>query len=626
MKIIKFRITNYKSILDSGYCFPTQGVTLLAGKNEAGKSSILEALACFNQESTIPESAIPLTKTKSKPKIEIWAELSDEDKSAIHEKLGSSHSDDPNLKEILKQIDQIHAEKSFPNELSVSGRFKELLDVRLQKKLSEIFRDFSIELTNRIPEDAHFSKALSNLLGILTKSGDSVKDRFASVQSAIDKAQSTITPETALTLKQTVSLYASLAETTHSEELTLASNLKKAIQDQIPKFVLFSSFEDVFPNEISFELLDSNPWIQDLRSISDLDISLIRGSNSAGKKQHKHKLNLQINENFKQYWSQDFSNLSIDWDDGTLNFWIEEDGIFYPPALRSQGRRWHLAFYVKVSARISSSGKSVLLIDEPGLYLHAIAQRDILKHLEDSSKTSQILVSTHSPYLIEPNKLERVRLVLKSDSRGTQIENKLHASSDAETLTPILTAIGLELNQGIANVALQSNVIVEGPSDYFYLTALSEILNSSDINFVSGGGAGNMTKVGTILQGWGTKVLYLFDNDKAFQNAKSNIRREWITISKDWLVSLDLTGSIEDIFEKDDFAQIIGVASGAITESNSSYMKANKLDKVLPAKLYLDSVRSGTHKGISEATREKAVRLLNDLRLKFDNYYTVKAE
>jgi len=34
---------------------------------------------------------------------------------------------------------------------------------------------------------------------------------------------------------------------------------------------------------------------------------------------------------------------------------------------------------------------------------------------------------------------------------GTKIENKIHALADKETLTPILTAIGLELNSDIAS-------------------------------------------------------------------------------------------------------------------------------------------------------------------------------
>ncbi len=46
MRLKKFRITNFRSIVDTGWCpFSPDGVTVLVGQNESGKSSILEALA-----------------------------------------------------------------------------------------------------------------------------------------------------------------------------------------------------------------------------------------------------------------------------------------------------------------------------------------------------------------------------------------------------------------------------------------------------------------------------------------------------------------------------------------------------------------------------------------------------
>lgn len=258
------------------------------------------------------------------------------------------------------------------------------------------------------------------------------------------------------------------------------------------------------------------------------------------------------------------------------------------------------------------------MIDEPGLYLHAIAQRDILKHLEEASKKAQIVLSTHSPYLIEANKLDRIRLIQKTSKTGTTVENKIHASADIETLTPILTAIGLEINQGIASSEKSNNVIVEGPSDYFYLTGLAGLLDIKNINFISGGGAGNMPKIGTILQGWGCKTLYLYDNDKAFQAAKVNISRDWICLSKDWLMSLNIDGSIEDLFTREEFAHICNLEIAQIGDKNSVHMKKNGLDKVLPAKKFLEQIRTGNQFNLSENTRSKARDLLDTLKAKFD--------
>jgi predicted ATP-dependent endonuclease of OLD family len=70
MKIEKIRIKNYKSIIDSKDCYLTETITILAGKNESGKSSILEALEDFDSEKEIREDAISIL-TEEKPEIAI---------------------------------------------------------------------------------------------------------------------------------------------------------------------------------------------------------------------------------------------------------------------------------------------------------------------------------------------------------------------------------------------------------------------------------------------------------------------------------------------------------------------------------------------------------------------------
>ena len=78
--------------------------------------------------------------------------------------------------------------------------------------------------------------------------------------------------------------------------------------------------------------------------------------------------------------------------------------------------------------------------------------------------------------MIDSQRLDRVRLILKDDKQGTQINNKIHARADKETLTPILTAIGLGLNSGIMNFEKNNNVVVEGMSDVYYLNAFQKNL------------------------------------------------------------------------------------------------------------------------------------------------------
>lgn len=619
MKLLKFRIRDYKSIVDSHDCYPAERVTIFAGKNEAGKSSLLEALEDFNLETQIRDRAIPIGKPDAKPSIEVVFQI---DKGEAAEIIGKTVTDpevadaiakalvDKNLLTVNKVypatyevsspvFDSIPPTKPLNWEVLATGLFTAISSLQVANAARHLeLPPFRLESFDPIEAQATL---------------DQYKARVSESTETLSESDKSLLGEKIAQLEQSLNLHA-------TQQADTPKRLKDAFLKKCPNFVLFSSFDDVFPNEIPLSELASNKWIKDLESMSDINASIINGANRNAKKEHKHQLNLQLNEDFRQFWTQDLSKLSLDWDSDRLEFWIEENNKFYPPELRSQGRRWHLAFYIRVSARARGDVPNIILIDEPGLYLHATAQRDILKHLEDASRSRQILISTHSPYLIEPDKLERIRLVQKTDERGTYVENKVHAVSDKETLTPILTAIGLELNQGIVGADKQDNVIVEGPSDYFYLTAFRELFDDFNGNFVSGGSSGNMPKIGTILQGWGCRVIYLYDSDKAFEDAKNSIKKDWVTISKDWLTSLNVDGAIEDVFSREEFAQVIGVKPGEIPGKNSEYIKGNRRDKVLPARIFLENVRSKQGIVLSEQTQATVKSLLQKLKKKFDEY------
>lgn len=619
MKLIKFRVKNYKSIIDSGDCYPANGVTILAGKNEAGKSSLLEALEDFNNGTQIRSSAIPIETPDLKPKIEVEFQVGKDEATQIIEKSDLNIEIKNSLLEVLKTENILYLEKNYPDYYTAS--FSPLLENTLdepnnwQKLLTDVISAITILHMNEPTTKAKLPQIIIRPLdGMKAKSA--IEDYLKSIESKLIPLTESERTEIE---KKFHELSASIDDNEKLKKITLSQVIGQCLS-AIPNFVLFSSFDDVFPSQIPFTELSTNKWINDLTRMSNLSIETIIGNNSNAKKRHKHQLNVQINNDFRQFWTQDLSELSVDWDNEHLEFWIEEKGNFYPPEIRSQGRKWHLAFYVRVSARAREDVQNIILIDEPGLYLHATAQRDILKHLEDASHKSQIFISTHSPYLIEPEKLDRLRLVQKHETRGTYVENKIHAVADKETLTPILTAIGLELNQGIVGGDKVDNVVVEGPSDYFYLTAFSEFFNEFNGKFVSGGSSGNMPKIGTILQGWGCRVIFLYDNDKAFKDAQNSIKKDWLTINKELLTPLNIDGAIEDIFTKEEFAEILGIHPETIAEKNSNYMKATRRDKVLPSRIYLQKVRARQAPNLSEETTARIKKLLAHLTDKFQAY------
>jgi len=616
MIIKKFRVKNYKSIVDSGDCYLEDNLTIFAGKNECGKTSLLEALESFNVEDTINETAKPLSNGELIPEIIVTF-------TAFAEEINEYFEDYGIEKRVVDSVD-IEITKKFPWKYSVLEKTNVLMELG-----SSNYSDDVDELQSNIKRNYDSIVNIHNRY--LSQNGHSIfKIDFSSL----------------ITFKTNLENYTHNFKTTYISQVldttlrskmlvllnSIDTDLIKLINNDrdnwhglfnlIPNFILFRSFEDNIPNTVSFKELRENQFIKDLEEISDLDINLILSKDNRKNQKHKEILNLNFNTEYAQYWSQDNTTLKIEWDSDTLYLWIIEEDEWFEPTQRSKGKQWHISFYTRISARASEEKVNIILIDEPGMFLHASAQNDIYNRLLANSEDAQIVFTTHSPYLINSKELHRVRLVLKHDTKkGTEVLNKVHAKADKETLTPIITAIGVELNQGIQNIQQVNNVVVEGPADVFYLNAISNILEINDYNFIFGGGAGNIGSIGTILNGWGCNVVYLFDNDQGKLDGEKKLKKTWL-VKKELILSIsNSAGAIEDLFEKDDFINIIlNNPETSFEESNSLFLKKLAIDKVLLAKQFLCLTEKEKKNILSKKTIENFTSLFNQIKIAFKEF------
>ena len=642
MKVKKFRIKNYKSIVDSGDCYLTDTITILAGKNESGKTAILEALEDFNVGANINRDARPVQSSKGKPEISMTFIIEEGIVKDIFKRV--------KVPESLKVTGDVEFEivKKFPNKYSIgeSTLGSDIFDTpevknpqtALKKEWGLIKHFISVANLSDLPgmelPDVDFSDFNLTMKQLLKLREAIESDDFKTRQIpsrirrtfltglVIDDVTMIYLVERGLAtngfpsddlVKDNMDALVFLLQVltnveTEMEYLNdLSSSNQKFISDfleytkkYIPNFSMIRSSGDIFPNKIAYIELENNQWIDNLSVKYGLDVSKILSRENRTKRKHKKDVSDKLSEGYGSSWSQDSSTVSVDWDSDGLSFWVEENGESYEPSLRSSGRQWHLAFHTRVSARSKFEGKvpNVILIDEPGIFLHATAQRDILKTMEVAAETVQVVFSTHSPYLLEADKLNRVRLVSKDEKDGTKVCNKVHIRADKETLTPIMTAIGSELSAGIAGFGKENNVVVEGASDVYYFNAFKKLLGKEEINFIFGGGSGNMPNIGAILRGWGARVIYLCDNDDGGKNGAKKLKGSWFVEDKDILYVLESKGSVEDIFSRDDFVKVVLKDEEGVkySGSNSKYVKDSELDKVLIAKQFLENCEDGLPK------------------------------
>jgi predicted ATP-dependent endonuclease of OLD family len=170
---------------------------------------------------------------------------------------------------------------------------------------------------------------------------------------------------------------------------------------------------------------------------------------------------------------------------------------------RSTGLQWFLSFYLVFLVESTETHKdAILLLDEAGLSLHAIAQQDLSKFFESLSLTNQIIYTTHSPFLVDSDHLDRVKAVYVDAQGATKVSADLRASernpAQSQSIYPVHAALGLS----VSTILLQGcqSIIVEGTSDQFYLSAIKNYLISKgsitpkrELLFVPAGGVKGIT-------------------------------------------------------------------------------------------------------------------------------------
>ncbi len=526
MKLIKFRIQYYKSIKDSGWCWLASDVTTIAGKNESGKSAILEALKYFDFNSEpIPDSAKPLDGGGD-PKIELCFQVSDSILGSIAEEANITIFAD-----ILENLSKnnFFITKFSDGEYELNEETKQLVKQAIEGTKLEDNEDEDVDLD----EEDHTDKFLYMFVRYL------------------------------------------------------------------PKFIFFSDFEDILPFELPLSQAKDNRSVQDFAKVSGLDLDKVINSNDS--QQRRNILSAHsasISGDFKDHWEQDELDLVAEPDGANLRFGVKESGssLLFKPEQRSQGFQWFLSFYLRLNAE-QGQGRNVILIDEPGLYLHAKAQEDVLKVFENISEKSQVIISTHSPYLIDTHRLDRVRLISKDDQTGTRIENKIHKGAEAETLNPIITKIGLDLSSGFSIVG-KKNVLLEGISDYYFLQALRKSTNTNEVNFIPCVGASRISQLVSLLIGWDLGFWAVLDNDSQGNKTAKELREKLlIEDNRIIFISEENNYSTEDLFTQDDFNNFVLKDEESKNEDsktlNSKFLKNQQLDKVLLAKKFFETMNGG---------------------------------
>jgi predicted ATP-dependent endonuclease of OLD family len=326
-----------------------------------------------------------------------------------------------------------------------------------------------------------------------------------------------------------------------------------------------------------------------------------------------------------------------------LDIRVKNKGISLPLKNRSKGFNWFFSFLVWFK-RIQEDENSnyILLLDEPGLNLHASAQTDLLRFIEDLSDDYQIIYSTHSPFMIASDSLNRVRTVLETD-KGSVISDSIQ-EKDPDTLFPLQASLGYDIAQNL--FVSKKNLLVEGVSDLIILTSISGILESvnrehlrDDITIVPTGGLEKVATFISLLRGSKLEIACLLDS---YTDAKGKAKMDKMIAEKiihknkirffDEFLEDFTKADLEDLFVKDDYLKLFNSAFNELTNIKESDLNVNIKQIITQINKHIEKdrfnhyrpanelVKLGVNEGfLSSKTLDNFERVFQEVNILFEN-------
>lgn len=552
MKLKTAHIQNYRSIRDTGVFDVESAKTILVGPNEAGKTAVLQALQQINP----PKGVKPLDALRDYPR----AKYNDITTSKVDPKkvpvatvtFTLDENDIDELPESMKDITGYSCTRYIANNLThflIGG--PSLPTVGSIRK-DAVRLAAHVDGRTQVPDGAPPSSVQTDRLNALLKDWRDEHNLSGKLSLELKQWVQNLIPQ------------ADDSEDARIDRLTAALSIAPdrdaalaTLHQRIPVFVLFSNYFRVRPlihlghlaDRLESKILDDEQYDYGNKCLLQLLGFTARDLSNLGKApepptsqpaalqtyrdqldKRKYQLNaasVQLTNEIRSVWKPsstrpEADRLRLDVDGQYLKVVVEDElGVEIELDQRSEGFQWLVSFFVVFFAEAADKHQNaILLLDEPGMSLHALKQREFRETITKLAAKNQTVYTTHSPFLVGPDELDYVRVVELNDRTvGTKVHTTI-TSSDPAALLPLQEALGYDLAQSL--FAQQRNLVLEGLTDEWYLQGVAALLAeggqaklNEKIALVTADSAGKVVYFATILHAHNLKVAALLDSDNA---------------------------------------------------------------------------------------------------------------
>ncbi|HKU32441.1 MAG TPA: AAA family ATPase [Candidatus Nitrosotalea sp.] len=585
MRLRKFRVKAYRCIHDSGE-IKVGDLAAFVGRNESGKTTILEALTLLNKDQKVSELDLCDEMTeelKSEIKlVEGEFELNDNETGLIREKF-------PNLQDIRKV--KIYRTNKNPRvqydfgEIKISGEASKRLNSweNFVERLQEFINSMPNEI--RIRVDAKF----------LQSPPPRTRDVFMNTMAEFNNNIYLLASEEPRIISDWKKIYEDLEYIFDNMLIgtTERSALENFIEDKLhPRFVYFSDYKKILGNIDLEEFLrekkgirpkgleyieefDKAETVMNLFYLAELDAEKLEDAQNSPSKLIKllHTASRKLSDRLNPAWKGDPIHVELRWNPGNILSVVisdvHKDGTVTNTGLlnrRAEGFKWTFSFIVNFAAETQKAElkETILLLDEPARNLHPAQQRGISDLLKGLAGSNQVLYSTHSPFMIfdyTPGNL----LVVELDKRK-HLSHIYYDYWNAEdqTLIPIVYGLSRGLVESIVDRQIGFNsrpvIIVETMSDCMYLNAFDKFLKDPNLsmnplNVVPAYNKNSVMSLAIFYRNHGYDTFVLLDNTE--ESVQISAQLESNQFKKVQMIFFELGGQtkqfLEDLIIDDDY-------------------------------------------------------------------------
>lgn len=660
MELKSFRVRNFRSINDSGEVEVSR-ITALLGRNESGKSNVLRALHSLNPA----DGFKALSPIKDFPRHRKLAECSDST-PVVDSNWQLTAFEQKQIAEIwpaAQGVSEVTVGRSYGTKRYVGidvpeGTF-DLAAIKADaRKIDAAVKAKASKLTD--DAKAKLERASDAFVAAIGVGANAAKWATAATPALAALRQALAAADTELTDAQDQKVIAleDLAEAIPGNEEAHARACEWVI-GRLPKFMFLEDYPEIkgqqditqflqrksagtpSPADVNFEKLCKVAGL-----IPEQLQTLLQKNDQETRGQLANRAGSVVTTAIRKRWKDRELKVRFNLDGQHFETLISDPNNTYDVEVnldeRSRGFQWFFAFYI-VFAADTEDGEAegaILLLDEPGLYLHARSQGDLLRHLEDDF-ANQIVFTTHSPFMVPTHQLDWVRTVNIAEEAGTTVSND--PTGDARTLFPLQAALGYDLAQSL--FVGPNNLVVEGVTDFWVLSAVSTRLSEQGkvglderLTVTPAGGAQKVHYMVALLTSEQLKVLVLFDDEKDAKATRDDlvkgklIRSDSVVFVSEAFETAPAEADIEDLLDPAVYEKLVREAyakelKGKTLELNSRIPRIARrfeaafdvlsipFHKTRPSRLFLQKMATDPSSVLpaeSEARFERLCKAINE--------------